>query len=166
MVVNGLAESEPVLAFIARLALSSPVQIIVAGNHFNAHKLARLIRRQTLAIDDTLNRIQQARPFTVHQLITLLENTQPTTPLIVLDMLTPFYDDNITDADSIRLVKTAVIHLQRLACHIPVLITLRSPATPARAGLIKRIQLAADDLYTYEPPSQATQPSLFHTGAS
>ena len=166
IVVNGLAQAEPILEFIARLALLRSVQIIVAGNRFNAHRLARIIRRQTLAVDETLGRIQQARPFSCHQVITLLKTTQPTAPVVVLDMLTPFYDDNITDADSVRLVITATTCLQRLAERVPVLVTLRPPAIPIRAGLVKIVQIAADDVYTYEPPTQASQPSLFDRGVS
>lgn len=161
IVANGLAQSKPILAFIARLALLSPLHVIVAGNRFDAHQLARVIRRHAPSVDQTLNRIQQARPFTCYQVIALLENTQVSMPVIILDMLTPFYDDSVTDADSVRLVTAAMAQLQRLAQHVPVLVTLRPPATPARAGLVKIVQSAADDVYIYEPPAQAIQPTLF-----
>lgn len=155
----GLPRSEPVLEVIARLALIGPVQVIVGGNRFDVHKLARVIRRHTVQLDETLERIQQARPFTCYQAITLLSDTQPTTPLIAIDLLATFYDESISDAESVRLVNMVVMHLQRLGQQAPVLVTLRPSAT--RPGLSKRIQDIADDIYTFDTPAESFQPTLF-----
>lgn len=160
-VAIGLSDNVPILELIARLALLYPVQVIVGGNRFDAHQLARIIRRHTVHLDPTLERIHQARPFTCFQVLSLLTETHPTRPLIALDLLTTFYDENISDSESIRLVGIAASHLQRLGRQAPVLITLRPPATAARPGLIKRIQNIADQLYVYELPKETIQPPLF-----
>jgi hypothetical protein len=159
--VIGLADSDPVLDVIARLALLHPVQVIVGGNRFDAHHLARIIRRHSVQLDLVLERIHQARPFTCFQALKLLEETQPTTPLVAIDLLTTFYDENISDSESVRLVSIAISHLQRLGRQAPVLVTLRPPAALARVGLVQLVQNAADQLYIYEFPQESFQPTLF-----
>jgi hypothetical protein len=159
-VVVGLSDKQPILDVIARLALLYPVQVIVGGNRFDAHHLARIIRRHTVQLDLVLGRIQQARPFTCFQAIKLLDGTKPTMPLVAIDLLTTFYDENISDSESVRLVNLAVGHLQRLSQQAPVLVTLRPPAMPIRAGLIKMVQDIADQLYIYESPENSFQPPL------
>lgn len=160
-VVVGLSHQQPVLEVIARLALHGRVQVVVGGNRFDAHRLARIIRRHTIQLDQTLARIHQARPFTCFQALKLLAETQPVTPLVAIDVLTTFYDENISDAESVRLVSLAVAQLQRLSEQAPVLVTVRPAAVPARAGLIKIVQRAASQLYIYEFPDKTVQPPLF-----
>lgn len=160
-VVFGLPESKSLLEMIARLALLQPVRVIVGGNHFDAHQLARIIRRHTVHLDPTLERIQQARPFTCHQAVKLLAETQPTMPLVVIDMLTTFYDENISDSESFRLTNITIGHLQRLGRQAPVLVSLRPSPMPARVGLVKMVQDVADKLYIFQTPEETFQPSLF-----
>lgn len=160
-IVIGLMDEQPVLDVIARLARRSPVQVIVGGNRFDAHHLARIIRRQTVHLEQTLERIQQARPFTCYQAIKLLAETRATTPLVVLDMLTTFYDENISDAESARLAKIAVGHLQRLGQGAPVLVTLRPPLMDTRLGLVKMMQAAAAHSYVYDFSEIPIQPPLW-----
>ena len=160
-VVTGLSDSSSILELIARLALLYSVRVIVGGNRFDAHQLARIVRRHTVQLDQTLARIEQARPFTCDQALKLLEETQPTMPLIAIDLLTTFYDENISDTDSVRLVNIAIARLQRLGKQVPVLVTLRPSATTTRPGLVKLILDSADQLYVYEPPAETFQPPLF-----
>lgn len=160
-VVIGLMDEQPVLEVIARLARRSPVQVIVGGNRFDAHHLARIIRRQTVHLEQTLERIQQARPFTCYQTIQLLEETRATMPLVVLDMLTTFYDENISEAESIRLAKIAAGRLEQLGQGAPVLVTLRPPLRNTRSGLMRLVQAAADHSYIYDFPEVPVQPPLW-----
>lgn len=160
-VVIGWPHHEPVLELVARLALAGPVRVLVGGNRFDAHQLARVIRRHTTRLDETLARIHLARPFTCYQVITLLEQTTGDVPLIFLDMLTTFYDDAISPQESKRLAHTAVAHLQRCQQQTPVLVTLRPTPPAAGFDLSPLIQVAADQVYIYSPPSAARQASLF-----
>ncbi len=159
-VVVGLPDQKPLLEVITQLALQAHIRVIVGGNRFDAHQLARIIRRHTVHVDQTLERIHLARPFTCYQVLTLLEQPQATTPLVVLDMLSTFYDDNISKADSIRLVRTAVTHMCQFGELVPILVTLRPPPTPERQELTELIQDAADYVYIYDPPRTPVQPSL------
>jgi hypothetical protein len=149
-VVIDVPDPHTILALIARLALLHPVRVIVGGNRFDAHQLARIIRRHTTRVDETLARIRQARPFTCFQALTLLAEKPPTMPLVVLDMLTTFYDENISDSESIRLTNIAVTHLQRVGEAAPVLVTHRSSDGGTRSGLIKLVEAVADDIYRFD----------------
>lgn len=160
-VVIDIPDPQTILEMIARLAQEHPLHVIVGGNHFDAHQLARIIRRQTVQLDETLARIQQARPFTCYQALTLLAQTSPTTPLIALDILTTFYDENISNAESIRLVNIAIAHLQRLSQDAPVLVTCRSADAVIRPGLLKLIKAAAADVYQFDAPTESFQPPLW-----
>lgn len=152
---------EPVLDVIARLALAGPVRVIVGGNRFDAPQLARVIRRHTVHLDQTLARIEVVRPFTCYQTVTLLAETAVATPLLFLDALTPFYDESISDGESQRLAVATTAQLRRLKQQAPLLVTLRPPPTPARRGLLKLVRGTADRVYVYTPPQRTVQPTLF-----
>jgi hypothetical protein len=162
-IVTDMPDPHTILEVIVRLALLHPVRVIIGGNRFDAHQLARIVRRHTTRVDETLVRIQQARPFTCFQALTLLAETPPTMPLVALDILTTFYDENISDSESIRLVNIAIAHLRRLSKAAPVLVTHRSADGMTRPGLIKLIQNAADDIYEFDSPGGSFQPTLWHT---
>lgn len=150
-VVVGWPDHAVLLDLIARLALRGPLRVIVGGNRFDAHRLARLLRRQTVRLDEALERIHLARPFTGYQLISLLEETDGRSPLVCLDLLATFYDQAVTPAERLRLVKGVIAHLRRLRQQTPVLVTLH-PAPSLAADLAPRIQAAADRVYRYEAP--------------
>jgi hypothetical protein len=160
--VIDLPDNTTILEVIARLARLHPVRIIVGGNRFDAHQLARIIRQHTIYVDKTLACIQQARPFTCFQALTLLAETPPTMPLVALDMLTTFYDENISDSESIRLVNIALTHLQRVGETAPVLVTHRSADGTTRLELIKLVEAAAADIYRFDLPLELFQPTLWH----
>jgi len=160
-VVIGLPDQELSLEAIARLALGGDVRVIVGGNRFDAHALARMVRRFTVYVNQTLTRIQLARPFTCYQTIALLAQTEGVMPFVVLDMLATFYDENIAEPESIRLATTAVSHLQRLSQQAPVLVTLRASPLPGRRVLTTIVCAAADQIIFYEPPSDPEQLSFW-----
>lgn len=159
--VIGTPDRTAILELITQMALVGRVHIIVGGNRFDGHTLARTVRRHTTLLDETLARIEQTRPFTCIQAISLLERAPATTALVMLDMLDTFYDESISDAASVRLGCVAAAHLRRLGQTTPVLVTLRPPPTPARVGLIKLVRGVAHRLYVMEPPPRLQQPSLF-----
>jgi hypothetical protein len=161
-VVVGLPPKELLLEVIAQLALLRSVQVVVGGNHFDVYKLARIIRRRTLLLDQTLGQIHQARPFTCYQMLKLLADISPDTPVVVSDMLTTFYDENLSDEESVRLVSLAIGHLRRLGQIVPVLVMINfpPPVMNARAVLVKLLQDSADQVFIHEPPIAPVQPTL------
>lgn len=157
--VIGWPHQDAILELVARLALSGSVRVLVGGNRFDAHHLARQVRRHTTHLDETLARIHLARPFTCYQTITLLEQTAGDMPLVCLDLLATFYDDAVSLPERIRLTRIAVTHLRRCRAQVPVLVTLRPPP-PSAADLTPIVQAAADQVYRYTPPPTLRQLAL------
>ena len=159
--VIGLPERESLLGMIARLALGGPVRVVVGGNRFDAYRLARLVRRHTVQVDETLGRVQVVRPFTCYQTVTLLAQSQGGAPLFVLDLLATFADDNVSDRESARLLRLAATHLRRCGKQAPVLVTARPLAAAGRQGLLAILEAAADRLLYNQPPPTPTQQSFW-----
>ena len=75
LIIGPHAERLQMLALSAKLALNGAMRVLDGGNSYNALFVARYIRRQTVQLDETLNRILLARAFTCYQMVTLLEET-------------------------------------------------------------------------------------------
>lgn len=152
-------------ALIARLSVTGPVRILEGGNAFAAFVLARLIRQQTPHLYEALERIELARAFTCYQVIALLAQTPATSvPCFVLNLLTTFYDESVSNAESERLLKVAMENLQRLRTHAPVVVSVAPPPEKyqARAGLIAQLEGIADEIIAPVPVRPALpQPRLF-----
>lgn len=152
-------------ALIARLSVAGSVRVLEGGNAFAAFVLARLIRRQTAQLNEALERIELARAFTCYQVIALLAQTPATeAPCFVLNLLTTFYDESVSQVESERLLKGAIEHLQRLRTHAPVVVSVAPPPEKykARAGLIAHLEGIADEIIAPAPIRPALpQPRLF-----
>lgn len=150
---------------IARLSLTAPVRVLEGGNAFAAFYLARLIRRQTTQLNEALARITLARAFTCYQVLALLAETVANDlPCFILNLLTTFYDESVTQPESERLLKLAIEHLLRLRERAPVVVSVSLPPKKyaARSGLIRILESVADEILTFSPaPLPTLQPRLF-----
>lgn len=147
----------------AVLALRGPVRVVVGGNRFNAHQLAREIRRHTIQMDAVLARITVARGFTCYQVVALLadlvtepaipdtgeaETTVSAAPVLVCDLLTTFADEAVATVDAYHLLRQAVGYLQASRVRGGgVLVSLTPPPQPDRAGLVNVVTAVADVCY-------------------
>jgi hypothetical protein len=153
---------DTLLNLIAQLAWHQPVRVVVGGNRFEAHTLARLVRRYTIQLEAVLGRIQIARPFTCYQTVTLFEQLAATPePLIVLDLLQTFADESISTRESYRLLYLMIDHLHRLRQAAPVIISLKPPPQPDRAGLVTILKATADVILLPNTPNPPTPLRLF-----
>jgi len=161
--------------FIVRLALVGRVRVLDGGNHFEAHRIARLLRRQTSDLYAALERIQVQRAFTCHQMLAMLVHsaTSPE-PLLVLDMLSTFYDESAPQMERARLLEHSLGQLRRLSSIAPVAVSLplsppadiaRQGAAPDRAVFLysqamERLETIADQVWRFETPPLQVQPRL------
>lgn len=163
--------TQALLALVTWLATQgeSP-RVYDGGNRFDGYFVARLARRLTPLPEGVLGKIRLSRAFTCFQLAQLIENTEAAAqgshpPLIVLDLLSTFYDESVPLRDSERLLATTVSHLRRLAASRPVIVGAREPRALVkdRWVLLDRLQVAADHSWMLRPPAQepAHQPQLF-----
>jgi hypothetical protein len=159
---TGLPQQDTLLHVITHLALHGPVRVVIGGNRFRAPALSRLIRRRTVQLDAVLQRIQIARPFTCYQTVALCAQLTTTSqPLVVLDLLATFMDENISASESERLLRQVVDHLQALCRQAPVIVSITPPSLPDRAGLETIVEETADYLFHHQAPDQPTSMPLF-----
>lgn len=152
----GLHRHETLLELVALLALQGPVQVVVGGNRFHAFQLARLLRRRTVQLEEALGRIHVARPFTCYQVVTLFADTAAAPqPLVVLDLLKTFCDENVSLAESVRLLYVVLAHIDRLCRVMPVIVTVAPPPQPERQVLLELVRQRADRIFTQEMPPPA-----------
>lgn len=165
LVVGPHAERTMMLELSAQLALRGLVRVLDGGNSYNALYVARCIRRHTVQLNETLNRITVARAFTCYQVVTLLEQTVASPhPTLILDLLATFYDESVDIREAHRLLRKVVAQLHRLRRLAPVIVSLRPapPHQPDRAGLSLPLEKLADHLLVREiAKTTVYQPSLF-----
>ena len=147
---------------IAHLALRSPLRVLDGGNHFDAHGIARDLRRKTHHLKPALERIQVARAFTCYQVISLLgDSALVTLPTLVLDLLTTFYDENVALPERLRLLQLCLEQLRRLSRLAPVIVT----STPRLEGqadeLLERLEAGADQTWRFEMETPKPELHLF-----
>lgn len=154
-------KNEIMLDLTARLAVVDAVRVFDMGNSFNAFYVARHIRRQTPNLTHALERITVSRAFTCYQVKALVEKTHvSTSPLLIINLLTTFYDESVSVAESYRLVHLTMCRLRELSQGAAVIISLRQPRQAERAGLVDIVTKAADSRISWDMPETIVQPSL------
>ena len=93
----------------ARLALLGPVCVLDGGNGLDVHTIARLARQQHACPEAVLQRITIGRAFTCCQMSRLLGQHRPSgTPILVMDLLATFYDENLPLPERLRLLRSGL----------------------------------------------------------
>jgi hypothetical protein len=155
LVIGLQAERDKMLELTAVLALSGQVRILDGGNSFDAYRVARLVRGYTPRLVETFERITVARAFTCYQVVTLFEQTPASAaPQLVLDLLATFYDESVSTAESFRLLRLVLTHIQRLRQEAPVIISVRPPPVPQsdRLGLLTLLERVATHTFVQPVP--------------
>ncbi len=165
LVIAPNAAHETMLSLSARLAAQGTLRVLDGGNHFNVYAVARSIRRQTGDLTAALQRIRVARAFTCYQMAAMLADTPAdTTPALLFDLLSSFYDENVNLRESFRLLQGCLDDIRRLSAAAPVIASVRSsgPLFEERRCLVEALQAAARQVWEQpallQPP---TQPALF-----
>lgn len=151
---------------IARLACRGTLRLLDGGNRFDVYRcnlaIGHALGGQTAELPVVLDRIRLARAFTCYQLVALLKET-PTqaVPTLVLDMLSTFYDENVSTEESLRLLRACLTHLRRLNRLAPVAISARPGPPESRPELLEVLLDAAGQVWTLEPDLPTPPPRLF-----
>ncbi len=145
LVVGPRSLNRTMLLAIARMGNAAPVRVLDGGNRFNAYIVARAVRGQP----GVLNRITISRAFTCYQVLSLLESTpaiqvasgSEPPRLVALDLLSTFYDESVQPGERKRLLRTCILHLERLAVNAGA-ISVHPPAveSPAAAELLELLK--------------------------
>ena len=142
----------------AHLALTGRVRLVDAGNCFDGYGLARQLRQQTSYWQQALERVSVARAFTCYQVETLLsELVADVSPVLVLNLLDTFYDENVKLAERLRLLEVSLGELRRLCRMASVAVSSGFPTPDQPAELLEVLAGAARQVWSYEEP-QPTEP--------
>ena len=122
---------------LATLAQCGPLKVIDGGNHFNAYRLAKAIRSQGVDPTPILKQVYISRSFTCHQLAACLASVSVQSfPLIILDFLATFQDENVPLYERKRLFSTCLIRLKQIARCNPILVTVKANQADFVAALL------------------------------
>src|SRR5574340_52871 len=156
-------ESEKITQLIAGLALNGPLHVVAGSEWVPSYQVARLLRHRLTQIEPVLGRIQLARAFTCYQLLDLLSTIRPEpVPVLVLDMLHTFLNNDIRLDVRKRVLERCGRYLQQLALSRPVAVL--TPQVPAEdyPRFYTMLASIADQVYQAEPDMPAaSQMALF-----
>lgn len=156
--VIGTPPEKALLEAMTQLALMGNVSLIDSAEQFDKQLLADEVRQNTSLVDETMARVRVIRPFTCHQVVQHLEESQPTSALILLNFLILFYVETLPDSEAVRLVRSSVTQIRRLGRQVPVVLTVKPAPLPQRTGLLKFIRGVAHQVYVFESPSDTKSP--------
>ena len=109
------------MSMLAVLALRGRVIVVDGGNCFDAYSLARALRRRTHQIQPALKAVQLSRAFTCYQMVAMLaELPVDGTPVIVLDLLSTFLDENVNFSKRQRLLDSSLNLLRQISEGAPL----------------------------------------------
>lgn len=156
------AQRQMMTILTARLAQTGRVRLLDAGNCFDGYGLARQLRQQTSYWQQALERVSVARAFTCYQVETLLsESASDSAPVLVLNLLDTFYDENVKLDERLRLLEVSLGELRRL-CRAASVAVSANPPLPGQPGeLLEMLAVAAGQVWSFEEPQPVEPLRLF-----
>jgi hypothetical protein len=148
------------LAAIVYLACNAQITVLDCGRQYDSSIVARAAHGRTEIID----RIKIQRAFICHEAVKLLEQTPiGKTPILILDFLSTFYDENVRMSTRKFLLENSLRHFHRLSFGAGLAVSVYlPPASDEAIYLFERLQSAAPRVLTYESSSNtSSQLSLF-----
>ena len=167
------AASGYLLGICAEIAVQRPLRLLDFGNRCDMYFTARQLRLLTLDPVRAMRNIRLQRAFTCYQALALLrqlEEPEPDMPVIILDLLAPFLDENIQPREIDRLFGASVEQIRGAMQIRPLLIGVKpvpQHLEQTRMGLLKWLSVEFGMLRLSEsghaelPEPDTAQPSLF-----
>jgi len=156
------AQRQMMTILTARLAVTARVRLLDAGNCFDGYGLARQLRQQTSFWQQALERVSVARAFTCYQVETLLsESVTDFSPVLVLNLLDTFYDENVKLVERMRLLEVSLAELRRLSRAAAVAVSSCPPKRDQPVELLATLESAAGQVWTFEEPQPVEPLRLF-----
>ncbi len=158
-------ERETIMELIAQWVLRGPFYLIAAGEWLPGHDDLRYsVYRHTVAIDETLDNLLLARPFTCLQLLDLLiEADRQNKPVLILDFLHLFYSADIDLSLRYSTLEQCCQYTQRLSFSNPIVVLVPDLATEDYRRFFPFIASIADEVIESKehPAAEASQGYLF-----
>ena len=110
----------------ACLSTDNKIMVLDYENRFKVFPLRRKIRKVAPLVTTSLNNTGVARTFTCYQVVSLLLGLSILPDyVVVLDLLSTFYDENVPIVERKRLLLESIMHLRRLSGSLQVLVTTK-----------------------------------------
>ena len=138
----------------ARLALTGTLRVLDCGNRYNVYPIAREIRRRSIAVDASMDNILITRAFTSYQVLAMLKRERAQAPVLVIDLLATYLDEDIDLVESRRLLRYSIAELARLSQSAPLLVTVKPllPISAEREPLLQALARSAKIVYPLGTP--------------
>jgi hypothetical protein len=149
--------------FIVAQILKGPLFVISGSEWLPAFELTRILRGRTLELKETLNRLYTVRASTCYRLFDSLASIPSNgEPILLLDILHTFYDDDIPLRVRLFKLRECCRQLKRLAIYRPVIVMTQEKEAKDYEKFIPALRSIADRTLTLEPDlEQIKQPALF-----
>jgi hypothetical protein len=106
--------------------------------------------------------VSVARAFTCYQVETLLtESVADFSPVLVLNLLDTFYDENVKLSERVRLLEVSLSELRRLCRSASVAVSASLPNRDQPGELLEILASAAGQVWSFEEPQPAEPLRLF-----
>lgn len=164
VVITAGREAEKITELIEALVLRGSLYLMAGSDWIPAYALARSIRRKTLHVKQVLDGLRLARAFTCYQMRALLESAPPDKdPLLVLDVMSTFFDQDIPVETRLRVFGQCCQHLQRLAVYRPVAVLAqpKQPASDYEQFYALLAAITSQVVHVTPAAGQVLQPALF-----
>ena len=138
---------EQLLIICAQLAEHIPLIILDCNRRYDPSIVVQAARGRIEITD----RIQSQRAFICYEVAKLLQRTPTSnTPILVLDMLATFYDENVQMKLRRFLLENSIFHLQRLSSRTAVAVFVQPPPVQSDSYcLFEHLQSAAPKVSTF-----------------
>jgi hypothetical protein len=158
-------DPQAIIELITHWVLRGRFYLIAAGEWLPHHDDLRYsIYKYTSAIDDALENLVLARPFTCYQLLDLLmEADRLNRPVLILDYLHLFYDPNVDLSLRDTVLEKCCHYVRRLSFSNPVVLLVQDVVGDEYERFFPLVAAMADNIIESDknPSSQASQIALF-----
>lgn len=154
---RGVVQS--LMTLLAALALRGKVIVIDGGNCFDGYALARALRRQTQQFQAALKQVWLSRAFTCYQMVAMLSKLPlDGTPVIVLDILATFLDENVHFNKRQQLLDNSLGFLRHISEKAPVAIWagVHAAASSEDQQLLIPVLECSHDIWELQTPKMPT----------
>lgn len=142
------------LMAVAHVARLQSILVLDCGRQFDSS----IVARAAGGIPEIIDRIQVQRAFICYEAVKLLERTPAgNTPILVLDFLSTFYDENVKAHTRKFLLESSLQHFQRLSRDAGLAVTIHPPTSHDDLYLFQRMRAAASQVSVYETPEPDSQ---------
>jgi hypothetical protein len=132
------------------LVLLGPLRIILGGNRYTLQYLPLMLSNRVVDIYSVIESIHVSRAETCYQMLDALQKTPSIKePLLMMEMLDPFYDENLSNSEVKGLLARCIAILHRVSKIAPVFIS--ADPDKERPELIKMLFAAATQTLRLHP---------------